>query len=51
MLPPGHSAGALTRESALALIEEVAAANDRTTRYLQAVEQLRRVLDDLHGND
>jgi hypothetical protein len=47
MLPPGHSAGALTREAALDLIEEVAEANELTSRYQRAVDQLRRVLADL----
>jgi hypothetical protein len=47
MLPPGHSAGALTREAALELIEEVAEARGETTRYRQAVGQLRTVLDAL----
>jgi hypothetical protein len=47
MLPPGHSAGALTREAALDLIEEVATSREETARYRQAVEQLRGVLDAL----
>jgi hypothetical protein len=47
MLPPGHSAGALTREAALELIEEVTDAREETVRYRRAVEQLREVLDAL----
>jgi hypothetical protein len=45
MLPPGHSAGALTREAALALVAEVEASKQETARYRQAVEQLRQILD------
>jgi hypothetical protein len=49
MLPPGHSAGALTREAALELIEGVADARGETARYRHAVDQLRSVLDALDG--
>jgi len=49
MLPPGHSAGALTRESALELIEEVMASRRETGRYRRAVRQLREVLDALNS--
>jgi hypothetical protein len=50
MLPPGHSAGALTREAAMALIEEVASARSQTARYRQAVAELRRVLTELDAD-
>jgi hypothetical protein len=46
-LAPGHSAGALSREVAQALIEEVANARQETQRYREAVAELRRVLDAL----
>jgi hypothetical protein len=44
MLPPGHSAGALTREAAMNLVEEVANARSETARYRRAVAELRQVL-------
>jgi hypothetical protein len=44
MLPPGHSAGALTREAAMSLVEEVANARSETARYRRAVSELRNVL-------
>jgi hypothetical protein len=44
MLPPGHSAGALTREAAMNLVEEVANAHSETARYRRAVAELRKVL-------
>jgi hypothetical protein len=47
MLPPGHSAGALTREAALELLDVVATSREETARYRQAVEQLRGVLEAL----
>lgn len=47
MLPPGHSAGALTKETAEELIEEVSHARAETARYRRAVAQLRSVLDAL----
>jgi hypothetical protein len=47
MLPPGHSAGALTREAAMALICEVRIARSETDRYLRAITELRRVLEAL----
>jgi hypothetical protein len=50
MLPPGHSAGALTREAALDLIEEITTSREETDRYRVAIEQLRGVLDAL-GRD
>jgi hypothetical protein len=45
MLPEGHSAGALTKQAALDLLEEVAASREETVRYRRAVQQLRQVLD------
>jgi hypothetical protein len=47
MLPPGHSGGALTRQAALDLLDEVAASHEETVRYKQAVAELRRVIDAL----
>lgn len=47
MMLPGHSAGALTREAALRLVDEVLAARSETTRYRTAVAQLRQVLEAL----
>jgi hypothetical protein len=47
MLPPGHSAGALTREAAMKLVEEVANARSETARYRRAVADLRKVLEAL----
>jgi hypothetical protein len=52
MLPPGHSAGALTKEAAMALVHEVLTSRRETERYRQAVAELRRVLEALdRGND
>ena len=52
MLPPGHSAGALTKEAAMALIHEVLTSQQETERYRRAVAQLRDVLTALEsGND
>jgi hypothetical protein len=47
MLPPGHSAGALTREAAMALIEDLSRLDQLTARYREAITELRRVLDAL----
>jgi hypothetical protein len=47
MLPPGHSAGALTKEAAMALVHEVLTSRRETERYRQAVAELRRVLEAL----
>jgi hypothetical protein len=49
MLLPGHSAGALTREAALALVEEVTESRQETARYREAVLQLRRVFEVLEA--
>ena len=51
MLPPGHSAGALTRETAMDLIHEVTTARADTARYRLAVAELRRVLEALEEVD
>jgi hypothetical protein len=50
MLPPGHSAGALTPETAMSLVEEVASAHSETARYRQAVAELREVLKALEDS-
>jgi hypothetical protein len=47
MLPPGHTAGALTREDALDLIEEIARSSEETARYRLAIDRLRDVMRDL----
>jgi hypothetical protein len=47
MLAPGHSAGAITKEAAEALLEEVARSHQETERFRQAVAELRRVLEAL----
>jgi hypothetical protein len=39
MLAPGHSAGALTRDAAMALVEEVPSARSETARHRQAVAE------------
>jgi hypothetical protein len=44
MLPPGHSAGAVRREQALGLFEEIAGLQQETSGYRYAVAELRRVL-------
>ena len=41
MLSPGTSAGALTREQALALFDELADLEQQTARYQDLVEQIR----------
>ena len=49
MLPPGHSAGALTKEMAFSLIEEVLNSRSESDRNREAIEQLRQVLAYLDG--
>jgi hypothetical protein len=44
MLPPGHSAGAVTKTQAEGLLAEIDASHGDLARYQQAVEELRRVL-------
>jgi hypothetical protein len=48
MRPPGHSAGALTREAIMDVAQEVATARLETARYRQAVDELRYVLEAFH---
>jgi hypothetical protein len=47
MLPEGHSAGAVSKEQARQLLDELMTAKDETTRYRHAVAELRRILDAL----
>jgi hypothetical protein len=47
MLPPGHSAGALSREQALKLFEEIGTLDQRTKRYEEVLAELRRLLASL----
>lgn len=47
MLPPGHSAGALTKAVAEELVEEAVAARGDAARYREAIAELRRVLEAL----
>jgi hypothetical protein len=49
MLPEGHSAGAVSKEQARQLLEEVATAKAETDRYCQAVAELRRMLHTLNA--
>jgi hypothetical protein len=55
MLPPGQSAGAPTKEAAMAPVHEVLTSRRETERYRQAVVRLREVLiafdDGNDGND
>ena len=44
MLPAGHSAGAVTREQALQLFDEIAGLQRETGRYRKAVSELLEVL-------
>jgi hypothetical protein len=46
MPPEGHSAGALTKERAMALVLEALDAREDRDWYRQAVDQLRAVLDE-----
>ena len=47
MLPEGHSAGALTKERAMALVHEALSAREDRDRYRDAVDKLRAVLAEL----
>jgi len=47
MLPPGHSAGPLTKEQAQALLDEIYRSRDDLARFRRAVGQLRQVLAEL----
>jgi hypothetical protein len=51
MLPPGHSAGALTKDAAMALVDEVLTSQRETERYRQAVARLREVLTALDNEN
>jgi hypothetical protein len=46
----GSSAGALTKEAALKLVDEAMSSRRETVRYRQAVAELRRVLEALDGD-
>lgn len=47
MLPPGHTAGALSRDAALELVEELQRLDRLTARYRDVLGQLRLLLDDI----
>ena len=49
MLPPGHSAGPLSKEQVRDLIGELETARKESSRYRQVVGQLRKVLEALDG--
>jgi hypothetical protein len=51
MLPEGHSAGALTKERAMALVREALDAREDRERYRQAIARLRIVLDELKADE
>jgi hypothetical protein len=46
MLSPGHSAGAMSREQALALFDEIAGLEQETTRYREIVDRLKQLAAD-----
>jgi hypothetical protein len=52
MLPPGHSAGAVSKDQAEQLLAEIARIGEENERYRQAVAELRRILAvlDTQGN-
>lgn len=45
MLPPGHAAGALTKDAALELVDELRRLHRLTARYRDAIGRLRRLLE------
>ena len=45
MLLPGHSAGALTRDAALALFEELEQQGRETQRYRELVAEIRKLVE------
>lgn len=47
MLPEGHSAGALTKDSAMKLLAEIALLSEANQRYKLAVAELQQVLQGL----
>ena len=44
MLPPGHSAGAVSKDQAEQLLAEIDRVGTENSRYRQAVAELRRIL-------
>lgn len=46
MLPPGHSAGSMSREQALALFDQLANLEEETARYREIVERLKQLAAD-----
>jgi hypothetical protein len=50
MLPPGHSAGAVSKAQAEELLAEVERRHSDLARYQQAVDELRRVLSALESD-
>lgn len=50
MLPPGHSAGAVSKTQAEELLAEVERSHDDLARYRRAVAELRRVLSVLESD-
>ncbi len=49
MLPPDHTAGALTKADAEALVEELSRLDRLTSRYRDVIGELRRLLGDLES--
>ncbi len=45
MLPPDHTAGALTKTDAEALVEELGRLDRLTNRYREVIAGLQRILD------
>jgi hypothetical protein len=45
LLPPGHSAGALTKDAVMGLLEEVATARSKTARYRDCDRRTAALLD------
>lgn len=45
MLPPGHAVGAMPREQALGLFDELEQCRSDSARYRALLAELRRVLD------
>jgi hypothetical protein len=44
MLPPGHSAGAVSRDQAEQLLAEITRIGQENAHYREAVAELRRIL-------
>jgi hypothetical protein len=51
MLPPGHSAGALSKELAQELLDEIDRSREGLARFQHAVDELRRVLTVLDSTE